>query len=211
MQTARHLVLVGSMGAGKTTVGDRVARALGRELVDSDRVLAGAGEVAADIARKGGVAGLHERECRQLRQALAGSQQAVVAAAASTIEDPTCRAALADHDVVWLRIDPAEVVARMAAARSQGSGERGDHRRDLGPDPLGALRALAVRRDALYRDAASLVVDTGVLSPEDAAERILAALGAGPGRLVPEHPVAPPARDGQLRGSPGDPGSPGGR
>ena len=192
MQTTRHLVLVGSMGAGKTTVGDLVARALGRELVDSDRVLAASGEAAADIARVEGVAGLHERECHQLRRALAGTRPAVVAAAASTIEDRSCRAALADHDVVWLRVDPAEVATRMAAARARGAGDRGDHRRDLGADPVGALRALAVRRDALYRAAASLVVDGGALTPQEAADRIVAAFGAGTGGSTPDHPNAPP-------------------
>lgn len=193
----RHVVLIGSMGAGKTTIGDRVARALGRPLVDSDRVLAAEGPDAAVIARTEGVAELHDRECHQLRTALASPEPAVIAAAASVVEAPACRSALAGHVVVWLHADPEVAASRVAAARRRqagaGSGEAspsgsGDHRRDLGADPVGALRALAARRDPLYRAVATLEVDVEALTPDEAATRIVEAVRAvtaradGPGR-----------------------------
>ncbi|HKY66774.1 MAG TPA: shikimate kinase, partial [Acidimicrobiales bacterium] len=115
----RHVVLIGSMGAGKTTIGDRVARALGRPLVDSDQVLADEGPDAAVIAQTEGVAELHDRECRQLRAALASPEPAVVAAAASIVEAPACRSALDGHAVVWLHVDPDVAASRVAAARRE--------------------------------------------------------------------------------------------
>jgi shikimate kinase len=159
MTPVRHLVLVGSMGAGKTTIGTLLSAATGLPLVDNDRVLAAEDEVAADIARRRGVAALHERECRQLLAALAASSPAVVNAAASTIESPDCRATLADHVVAWLRISP-EVAAERLHLEA--------HRRDLGADPVGALRVLAARRDPQYAAVADVVVDVDAVTPAEA-------------------------------------------
>jgi shikimate kinase len=163
---ARHLVLVGSMGSGKTTIGSLVADIIGLALVDSDRELAAEGDQASTIAREQGVAALHRRECTQLLAALAAPEPAVVAAAASTIEAPGCREALAGHVVAWLRADPATVASRL---------EDGVHRRDLGPDRVGALRALAARRDPLYAAAADVTVDVDTMSAADAAAAVAAA------------------------------------
>ena len=165
MSTPTHVVLVGSMGAGKTTIGTLVAAALGRDLVDNDRVLAREGANAAALARTQGVGPLHERECRQLRAALAVPTPSVVAAAASTVEAPACRAALAGHVVVWLRVDPAVAAGRLGSAD--------DHRRDLGDDPVGAMRQLARRRDPLYAAVATVVVDAGALAPDAAARAVV--------------------------------------
>ena len=167
--TARHVVLVGSMGAGKTTIGRLVAPALGRPLVDNDQVLEAEGPAAADIARAEGVVALHERECRHLRTALASPVPAVVAAAASTVESTDCRAALARHIVVWLHADPA-TAARRHDDRT--------HRRDLGVDLAGAIRPLAVRRDPWYAAVADLVVDVDDVTAEAAARRIVAHVAA---------------------------------
>jgi shikimate kinase len=163
MNPPRHLVLIGPMGAGKTTIGTLLSAETGLPLVDNDRVLAAEDGVAADIARRRGVAALHERECRQLLAALAAPSPAIVNAAASTIESPGCRAALADHVVAWLRITP-EVAAHRLHEEA--------HRRDLGADPVEALRALAARRDPLYAAVADVVVDVDAVTPAEASRTI---------------------------------------
>ena len=167
MTPVRHVVLVGPMGVGKTTVGTLVAATLGRPLVDSDRVLVAEGAVAADIARDDGVPALHRRECSQLLAALGERVPAVIAAAASIVEAPACRAALGPHLVAWLRADPAVLAVRM---------DEGTHRRDLGPDPVEAVRSLAARRDPLYAAAADVVVDLDAVSPHDASAAVVDAL-----------------------------------
>jgi shikimate kinase len=169
MTSPRHLVLIGSMGAGKSTIGTLLSAATGLPLVDNDRVLASEEGVAADIARRRGVAALHERECRQLLAALAAPSPAVVNAAASTIESPGCRAALADHVVAWLRITP-EVAAERLHEEA--------HRRDLGPDPVEALRALAARRDPQYAAVADVVVDVDAVTPAEACRIVRDAYAA---------------------------------
>jgi shikimate kinase len=160
MTPPRHLVLVGPMGAGKTTIGTLLSAATGLPLIDNDRVLTTTeGEDAADIARERGVDSLHDRECRQLLTALAAPEPSVVGAAASTVEIPSCRAALGGHFVAWLRAAPEESAARL---------DERAHRRDLGPDPVAALRALARRRDPLYATVADVVVDVDEATPAEA-------------------------------------------
>ena len=80
-------------------------------------------------------------------------------AAASTVEIPSCRAALGDHFVAWLRAAPEVVAARLDQAA---------HRRDLGTDALGALRDLADRRDPLYAAVADVVVDVDAVTLAEA-------------------------------------------
>jgi len=181
MPGADHLVLVGAMGAGKSTVGALVAGELGRPLVDSDAVLGAAGDTAAGIARRRGVAALHARECDMLLAALAGPEPAVVSAAAGVVERPACRAALGRVFVAWLRAAPARLVARGTGAA---------HRRELGPDPVAALAALERRRAPLYRAVADVIVDVDAMAPGAVAQAVIAAFagsrreggGLAPGR-----------------------------
>ena len=159
-----HLVIVGLMGSGKTTVGAALAAALGRPHRDSDADLfASTGRTARELAVDIGVGPLHELELRHLLDALAEPDPVVISAAASTIDEPAGRAALADPavTVVWLRIGPAAAAARQAPD---------DHR----PLPE-ALDVQARRRDPLFGDAADLTVDAG--RPVD--EIVAAVLAAG--------------------------------
>ncbi len=165
--TVRHVVLVGPMGVGKTTVGTRVAEATGWPFVDNDRVLEAEGAPASAIARQEGVAELHRRECAQLLTALAAPEPSVVAAAASTVESPQCRAALRAHVVAWLRADPAVLATRL---------DEEVHRRALGPDPAAAVRSLADRRDPLYAALADVVVDVDAVPPGEASALVVDAL-----------------------------------
>ncbi|HEX6417971.1 MAG TPA: shikimate kinase [Acidimicrobiales bacterium] len=181
MPAPHHLVLVGAMGVGKSTVGALLAGQLGRPLVDSDAVLAAAGDSAAAIARRDGVAALHARECDLLLGALADPEPAVVAAAASVVERPACRAALGRVFVAWLRASPARLVARGAGAA---------HRRELGRDPVAAVAALERHRAPLYREVADVTVDVDGLAPPEVARAVTAAFataqrggrGLAPGR-----------------------------
>jgi shikimate kinase len=166
---AGHIVIVGLMGSGKTTIGRALAAALGRPFVDSDVELARrSGRTARAIADAEGIDGLHRQEAAALLSALARPEPSVVAAASSTIEDPACRRALAAGDVrvVYLRADPATLAERVHAER---------HR----PRQLTSTEELAQQakaRGPLFEGVADLVVDIGVRTPEEVLDAVRAGL-----------------------------------
>lgn len=165
---ASAVVLVGLMGSGKSTVGRLVAEELGRPMRDSDEELeATYGLSAAEQVAQHGADLLHQREARQLRQALADPRAPVVAAAASVVEDPACRAALAGAFVVWLDAPAAVLADRM---------RDGAHRPHYQSDLEKMLTEQYQRRAPWLRQVADLRVDVTALSPRQAAARVLAAL-----------------------------------
>jgi shikimate kinase len=160
-----HVVVVGPMAVGKSTVAHRLADRLGWPVRDSDDDLeAERGFSGRELAATAGVDALHRWECSHLGRAVAAETPTVIAAAASVVEDPLCREALAEQFVVWLRAPAAVRTGRMEA---QG------HRRSLGPDPVGALTTLDAERAELYAAVADLTVDTGEASPDEIAATIL--------------------------------------
>ena len=156
-----HIVLLGLMGSGKTTVGAALAARLGRPHHDSDAdIEREQGRTGREIAATDGVPRLHELEADHVRKALADPEAAVISAAASVVEDPACLAALQDPAVrvVWLRGDPG-ILAQRAST--------GDHRRDAGD-----VATLAARRDPLFTALAETTIDVDAMS----ADEIVAAL-----------------------------------
>jgi shikimate kinase len=164
---ARHVVVIGLMGSGKTTVGKALAGALGWRHRDSDAELeATQGRTARELAAESGIDHLHDLELGQLLEALAATEPSVISAAASTIDEPDGRAALAEPEVfvVWLRVDPTTAAGRASP---------GDHRPQ--PEPLAVQ---AARRDPRFASVADVAVDAG--QPVDAiVETVREALTAG--------------------------------
>lgn len=164
------VVLVGLMGSGKTSVGTRLAVALGREFRDSDQDLEEKYELtAAEQVALFGAEVLHDREAAVLRDAMAERPPVVAAAAASVVDDPENRAVLAGPGafVVWLDAPPEVLVGRIGVE---------DHRPHYHPDPLVMLRQQYERRAHLFRELADLVLDVGRILPDEAVSRILATL-----------------------------------
>ncbi len=150
------------MGSGKTTVGERLARALGRMFHDSDQSIEGrAGRSGREIAETDGVGALHGLEKEVLLESLAGDEPAVIAAAASVIEDAEVRGVLAGAFCVWVTADPGILAERSA---------RGSHRR-----PVRQSEHLE-DRDRLFRETADVVVDTGDRSVEESVALVLESL-----------------------------------
>jgi shikimate kinase len=161
-----HVVLVGMMGTGKTTVGRLVAERLGRPFVDSDeQVEVRTGRTVREIFESDGEAAFRREESEALAEALEAGEPAVVAAAGGVVLDPENRRRLRDAGlVVWLRADPALLVGRVGSAT---------HRPLLADDPAGVLRRLAEERAPLYTEVSDEVIDVDHLGPDDVAQRIV--------------------------------------
>ena len=173
--TAPHVVLVGMMGTGKTTVGRLLAERLGRRLIDSDELIeARAGRTVREIWLSDGEPAFRVLETAALRDALADPEPLVIAAAGGVVLSAENRAALRDADavVVWLRADPSVLVGRVG---------REEHRPLLDDDPATTLQQMLHDREPLYREVAELVVETDATSPDDVVEQIVALVGDGPG------------------------------
>jgi shikimate kinase len=163
----RHVVLVGMMAAGKTTVGRIVADRLGWPLVDSDEVIERAtGRTVREIFRSDGEDAFRVLETAALREALAAAVPTVIAAAGGVVLRAENREALTDADVlvVWLRADPAVLADRVGS---------GDHRPLLDDDPAGTLQRMDAEREPLYRAVADHVVNVDDRTADDVADEVL--------------------------------------
>jgi shikimate kinase len=159
-----HIVILGAMGSGKTSLARRLAIGLERDVFDSDVTIeAMTGRSGREIAEVDGVTALHALERDALLDALGRPEPAVIAAAASVVDDPRARSALEGVFCIWVRADP-EILEERAAM--------GDHRRTV------ASSEHLERRDSLFGELADLVVDTGESSIDDTARRALFEIGS---------------------------------
>jgi shikimate kinase len=160
-------VLVGLMGAGKSTIGAACARRLGRPLVDTDElVVAASGRTVAQLFADEGEAGFRAWEHQALSDACAAPEPLVIACGGGAVLDPANRAAMrATGLVVWLRASPEELAQRVGD----------DPERPLlaGAPAVVALERLARLRASAYEAAAHVVVDTDGLGVAAVTERVL--------------------------------------
>ncbi len=159
-----HIVLVGAMGSGKTTVGARLAEALSRPFVDSDDQIEGTyGATGRELAERRGVAWLHEAEASAFRKALDSADPTVIAAAASIADQPELVAMLHSNGlfVVLLEAEP-DVLARRA--------ETANHRRRVDWDDMSKRSG---RRRARLATVADVVMSTTSLDPYSVVADVL--------------------------------------
>ena len=145
---ARWLVLTGYMGAGKTSVGRRVAGRLGRSFTDADRVIEEqAGMPISEIFSRRGELWFRRTEERVIRDVLSG-EPGVLALGGGAVESARTRDLLRrTADVVWLKASPGVAWSRVK-----------DSDRPLATDEARFARRLAAR-EPNYREAAHLEVD----------------------------------------------------
>lgn len=166
----RHLVLVGLMGAGKTTVGELAAARLARPFVDTDRLVeANAGMTVAEIFEHRGEAAFRALEHDAVADACASPAPLVIACGGGAVLDAANRRALrAAGVVVWLQASPAELGARVA---TEATGDRPLLR---GGAPAAAtLERLTLLRAPAYEAAAHVTVNTDGLAVDDVADRVI--------------------------------------
>jgi shikimate kinase len=166
-----HLVLVGLMGAGKSTVGRACAARLGRPFVDVDDVVeASAARPVAAIFAAEGEAAFRALERAALADVCASPQPLVIACGGGAMGDAESRRLVRRSGfVVWLTADPSTLAARVG-----GGTERGRRPLLAGPDaPEATLDRLARLRAPAYEAAAHVTVDTTGRSVDDVVEAVL--------------------------------------
>jgi 3-dehydroquinate dehydratase type I len=181
------VVLVGFMGAGKTTVGHIMAERLGQPFVDSDVLIEQRqGRDIRDIFRAEG-----EPYFRQLEHdtvaGLVRGPDAVIALGGGAVEDPRTRAVLRNARVVYLRVSYDEALARVKSDEFRPMLHRPD------------LDEVYKRRLSAYEDISVLTVDTDGRRPDAVALEVLAWLPATPPVNRVAASLAPPDTDSCLR------------
>ncbi|MCH1403529.1 MAG: shikimate kinase [Candidatus Nanopelagicales bacterium] len=164
---APRAIIIGAPGAGKTSVGRRVAERLGLEFHDSDAAIEKrAGKPVSDIFLSDG-----ETEFRRLeREVIAESLKdidGVLSVGGGAVLDPDTREAFSRHTVVWLEVDLGNATKRvgMNSARPLLMG-----------NVRGTMATMLNERTPLYEEVATVTVDTSGRPLKDVVDDVVAEL-----------------------------------
>ena len=175
----RNIVLIGLMGAGKTTVGKLLAARLGRPFVDTDAVVENdARSSVAELFSTHGERHFRALESAAVRQVAALRGQVIAAGGGAVLDPANVTHLRSTGDIVLLDADPVELAQRVGT---------GDTRPLLSGSDVGErLERLRAERAAAYAGAAVHVVDTTERSPQDVADAVFAWAVRQPGLLSPD-------------------------
>ncbi|MEJ1155475.1 MULTISPECIES: shikimate kinase [Microbacterium] len=109
------IVLIGPMGAGKTSIGKRVARALKLPFVDTDAVVVREHGAIAELFAERGEAHFRSLERQAVSDALGNG--GVVALGGGAVLDETTQRDLSEHRVVFLTVAPRVVATRVSGSK----------------------------------------------------------------------------------------------
>jgi len=168
LRLARSIVMVGLMGAGKTSIGRRLAQKLQVPFVDSDvEIEKAANQTIAEIFARDGEAAFRAGERRVIARLLDGPIQ-VLATGGGAFMDPTTRARVRERGLsIWLRADLETLLERTSRRHNRPLLNQGD--------PRAVLSRLIETRYPVYAEA-DIVVDS-LPGPSDAmVHKLLAAL-----------------------------------
>jgi shikimate kinase len=169
MNPAPNVVLIGPMGAGKTSIGKRLAGRLGLRFVDCDHRLEEVTGVAVPVIFEcEGEAGFRARETALITELMSHDGQLVATGGGAVLAEANRQALRARGFVVHLRASVAQQLERLAKDRSRPLLAVGDKR--------ARLEALARERGPLYQEVADLGFDADGLTVPIAAERLGALL-----------------------------------
>jgi len=162
---APRVVLVGSMGAGKTTVGRLVAAALAADFLDTDELVERkAGRTVSEIFVDDGEPHFRALEREAVAEALA-THDGVLALGGGAVLDGTTRELLDGHRVVFLRVGLTHAASRVGLGVSRPL---------LLGNVRGRMKQLLDERAPVYESVARHVVDTDGLSAQDVADQVRA-------------------------------------
>jgi len=165
--TSPRVVLVGPMGAGKTTVAGVLAERWGVGVRDTDADIESAeGRSISDIFVDSGEAQFRALERAAVESAL-GEHDGVLALGGGAVLDPASRELLTGQPVVFLRVGLSEAVKRVGLGVSRPL---------LLGNVRGRIKALLDERTPIYESVATVTVDTDGRTPDEVADAIVAEL-----------------------------------
>lgn len=150
----KHIILIGFMGCGKTTLGNELARALEWAFVDTDElVVQEAGRSVNDIFAEEGEAGFRQRESRALESLTRQGRPCVISAGGGLPIQPQNHRLLEQLGTVIYLQAPAQTLEQRL---------RGDTKRPLlqGADLGHRIRSMMEEREPIYQEVADLIVQT---------------------------------------------------
>ncbi|ADJ25548.1 Shikimate kinase [Dehalogenimonas lykanthroporepellens BL-DC-9] len=165
-----NIALIGFMGSGKSSVGKRLARRLGRDFLETDRLVEeAAGATIADIFRESGEGAFRELEAGVIKNIGLTARNAVIACGGGIITRPENLENLKrDTTIIYLKTGVEELQERLAHSRRRPLLER--------PDREKFIRELIADREPLYRAAADITVGTGRRSFTAVVDEIISRL-----------------------------------
>jgi shikimate kinase len=154
----RKILLIGMMGAGKSTTGRLLADRLNWPYLDSDdEIERQTGRTVPQIWKEEGEPAFRREESRVLEEAVAAPGPAVVSVAGGAVLDPENRALIRRGGLtVWLRAEVPTLARRVGTGAGRPLLEGG---------PAAALTRLSERRAPVYAELADLVFDVDRMSP----------------------------------------------
>jgi shikimate kinase len=169
--TGEHLVLVGLMGAGKTSVGDVCASRLGRPFVDTDDLVEiAAGMTVPDLFALGGEGRFRALEREAVADACATPRPAVIACGGGAVLHADNRRQLkAAGFVVWLQATPEVLAGRVGRGLA-----RTERPLLAGGPPTTTLERMSMVRASSYEAVADAVISTDDRTVAEVADAVLA-------------------------------------
>jgi shikimate kinase len=165
VRIAGNIFLVGLMGAGKTSVGRRLAKRLGKTFYDCDEEIERATGVKIPVIFDiEGEAGFRAREAKILEELVSRSDIVLATGGGAVLSAENRRLLAGNGVVVYLRAAASDLWARTRRDRNRPLLRTGE--------PLARLEQLYAERDPLYRSVADIIVDTGAQSLGSLAHRL---------------------------------------
>ncbi|WP_353666962.1 shikimate kinase [Marinomonas sp. THO17] len=171
MINAPNIILVGPMGAGKTTIGRLISQSMGKEFYDLDKVIED--NTGADIPwifEREGEEGFRKRETQALANIVQSEKNNTVLATGGGI-------VMREENRDILKQDALVIYLYASVAQQLYRTSKSSHRPLLQTgDPKATLKKLFAIRDPLYRDVATLIIETDARHPKAVANKVIDAL-----------------------------------
>ncbi|MEZ6034297.1 MAG: shikimate kinase [Planctomycetaceae bacterium] len=174
------ITLIGYRGSGKSSIAPRLARRLDWHWIDSDRVIEQqAGCSIRTIFESEGEAGFRQRESAVLEELLQQDRLVLASGGGAVLLEENRVRMKAAGPVVWLHTSIEGLTKRLSRDRAGG-----ENRPSLTGRPIAeeVAEVMAIR-EPLYRECASIIVDSEREWPEQVARRIARQVGLAPGDL----------------------------